>query len=87
MDHNQFSTSFDSMLSNIVKRQADFNRGLNTGKSAAEFHIGRNGIWSTTNKDGSTTFSYERLGYHANTAYFFQGVLESGVAIVDHRQR
>ena len=86
MNWEQFKTHFDKMPVNIARRQEARAKGLKTGQDATEFHIAVNSVWSTTNKDGSSTFAYERLGYHANTAYFFQGILESGVEIIDHRR-
>jgi len=36
-------------------------------------------------KDGSSMTSYEKIGYHANTAGLLQGFLESGVVIKVYR--
>lgn len=81
----QLKTEFDGIPSNKANRTVEYERGLKTGIEATEFHISYSGTWSTTNKNGSSTGSYEKLGYHANTAYFFCGVAASGVKIVDHR--
>lgn len=81
--YTELKTEFDGM--HRANRGADYDRGFRVGSEATEFNISYSGTWSTVNKDGSSTGSYEKLGFHANTAYFFCGVVASGVKIVDHR--
>lgn len=85
IDYRTFVTPFDKWPENVARRDENEARGLTTGNNALEFHIAITGVWSTRNKDGSRTQSYETLGYHANTAYFFKGILASGCKIIDHR--
>jgi hypothetical protein len=63
-----------------------YDRGMRTGSGLAEFHISIGGVWSGSTMSGGHCQSYETLGYHANTAEFMRGVIESGVTIVDHRK-
>jgi hypothetical protein len=85
IDWTHYKTDFDEIAANRARRDEDYERGLEAGNRAIKFHIGVNGVWATSNKDGSHTSSTEMLGYHANTAYFLRGVLDSGVQVMDHR--
>jgi len=62
-----------------------YKKGLGMAEKATEIHIAVNGVWSTKNRDGSHTFSYEKIGYHAGTDCLMLGFRESGVPIIDHR--
>jgi hypothetical protein len=43
------------------------------------------GTWGATGKDGSTTTSYERIGYHSCTAPLMRGFLDGPAEIVVFR--
>ena len=58
--------------------------GLEIGQTYNEFHIAINNAWSASDKRRNC-FSYEKLGYHRATAELFQGILDSGIKIIDHR--
>lgn len=86
LSYAELYTPGDKIPENVARRESDYERGLKTGMNAVEFFINPRGVWSTHNKRNeygnlSSTYSYERLGYHANTAYFFAGVVASGVKI------
>ena len=61
-----------------------YKEGLERGLQATEIHISPTGVWSTDNKDGSSTQSYECLGYHACTAPLLSGFLNSGSPVIVH---
>lgn len=76
-----FATPFDTMPENLAKRKVDYDRGMNIGMNAKRVVLDRGLRWEAMNLDGSYTVSYEKLGYHANTAYFYAGLIASGVHI------
>jgi len=92
LDWQKFETPFDSMPSNVARQQDRYNEGLETGRNAKEFHLSVRGVWSTENRvdaNGygmSYTSSYEGIGYHANTAHFLHGILDSGCPVIVHRR-
>ncbi len=77
-----FRTRMD--IPNDEHAQEQYQTGLQIGKEYAKFHIAVNRVWSAS-KPGSCCFSSEKLGYHRATAEFFQGILDSGIEIIDHR--
>lgn len=79
--YHAFMTPFDALPSNLAKRGEDYNRGLSVGMQAKCVTLSRTLCWSAVHLDGSIIQSYERIGYHANTAYFFAGLVASGVKI------
>lgn len=76
-----FATGWDNLPENIAKRSADYDRGWKVGMNAKRIILNRSLRWESDNLDGSYTTSYEKLGYHANTAYFYAGLVASGVQI------
>lgn len=67
-------------------KKLNFLRGLETGKQAKHVFVATNNVWSASMKDGGHLSSYEKLGYHAGTAYFFFGLLKSGCPITVYRK-
>ena len=47
-------------------------------------HIAVNGVWSARNGDGSSTFSYEKLDYHAGCREFLEGLRDLGIPFTFH---
>lgn len=85
LDSSRFATPYDKLPVNIARQQESYRRGLKVGEQAIEVGINYTGAWYATNRDGSFVSSYECIGYHANTRYFWQGVIDSGVKIVVKR--
>ena len=50
-----------------------------------DFHIGINGAWSATSKEGASITSYARIGYTPYSAELLQAVLDSDCAFYVHR--
>lgn len=74
-------------MDNLSQRETEYERGLAVGSKARAFYISQRGAWSTRNEDDSHTNAYEVLGYHAGTAYFYAGVVASGVPVIDFRSK
>lgn len=68
----------------IIDDKEQFRKGLEIGKNAKEIHISVNNVWNTINKDGSSTNSYERIGYHRGTISLLRGFLKSKKPIFKH---
>lgn len=81
----KFGTPFDGMPSNLENREKRYQDGLKVGKDAKAVVVGPTDVWSAQMKDGASLQSYERIGYHANTKAFWQGVLDSGVKVIVYR--
>lgn len=84
----QFRTNLDHLPGKAYE-QEQHTKGLEIAETATEFHIAVNGVWSTTNKTGSHTQSYERLGYHSCTYHLVMGLIEgiengTEVKIIDY---
>lgn len=82
----RFATEFDT----VARGAEQFNRGLEIGKQAYEIHIGINDVWSARVKNPfgdipSTVQSYEKIGYHANTADLLRGFICSKCKLIVHR--
>lgn len=82
LDASRFATDHDTLAVNIARQEENYQRGLRTGQNATEVGINYNGAWFASNRDGSFLTSYESIGYHANTRFFWQGVIDSGVRII-----
>lgn len=80
-----YRTDYDPQHVKTGYKEKQYNRGLQMAGECHKVHIARNGVWSSDNKDGSTTFSCETLGLHACTADLLQGWLDGGVTIIDYR--
>lgn len=66
-------------------RKKRYEEGLQTAEEYEYVTIAINGVWGGRKKDGASVGSYEKLGFHACTADFLQGILESGVQVIDYR--
>lgn len=73
-----FGTSFDV---DINKRRENYERGLKTGEECTKVWVSANGTWGGDTKNGGIITSYEGIGYHAYTADFWRGILNSGVPV------
>lgn len=69
-----------------AKQVENFKRGFLTGRRAEHVFVAVNNVWSAKTKDGGHLQSYEKLGYHAGTAWFFLGVLKSGCPVTIYRR-
>jgi len=65
--------------------EKQYQKGLDIGRKANLVSISIYGSWTAQMKDGGSMTSYEKIGYHANTAGLLQGFLESGVVIKVYR--
>jgi hypothetical protein len=82
---DDFRTDFDALKCNLDKREEKYQKGLALGLASLYVSIACNSTWGASGKDGSSTHSYEGIGYHANTADFLRGIIDSGVPIVVYR--
>ncbi len=82
LDASAFRTSFDVSKDRGKER---YQRELLCCAEYVTFHIGINGTWSATTREGGSVTSYEGIGYHAYTAELLQAVLDSDCAFVIHR--
>jgi len=80
-----YRTPYDTQHEKTGYKTKQYQKGLEMARDCYVVYIARNGVWSSDNRDGSTTFSYEGIGYHACTADLLQGWLDGGVTIVDYR--
>lgn len=62
-----------------------YEKGKRQGEQAVVITISVSGTWGSSNKSGSSTSSYEGIGYHACTADLLRGFLESGAPIRVYR--
>lgn len=85
LDANNFWSDFEGRAGRIDPDSRDYQRGLAQGRKSTEVGICANGTWYARGKDSSSTTSYEGIGYHAGTANFWAGVLDSGCAVYVHR--
>jgi len=87
LNWQQFATPFDSLPSHVADKTAErqYQAGLDIGHNATEIHLSYRGVWSSRNKSGSSTGSYEGIGYHAWTCELLHGFLDSGTPIIVHR--
>jgi hypothetical protein len=60
-------------------------KALETGAGAVRITIAVNDTWGACRKDGGSTSSYEKLGYHSGTRELMAGFLESGTPIEVYR--
>lgn len=77
-----FRTGFDT---DADKREDRYQKELARCRDYTIFHIGANGTWSATTKDGGSVSSYEGIGYHAYTADLLRAVLDSDCPFIVHR--
>ncbi len=85
LDASTLRNSFDGFASNVARADQRYRDGLKVGAEANEVHVSINDVWGADCKNGGALSSYERLGYHAGTADFWRGVLDSGCAICVYR--
>lgn len=84
LDPENFRTENDHLPpSKYAKEQHE--KGLLTGLRSRQISIAINSVWGAIGLDGSSTSSYEGIGYHSRTAELLQGFLDSGCRIVVHR--
>ena len=81
---DNFMTGFDGPR-NMEYSLEQYYKGRQIGKDADCIHIAVNDVWGASMKDGSSVASYEKIGYHAATAFLLQGFLESGCKVLVHR--
>jgi len=86
MNASTLATPFDTPAGSA----AQYAKGLEIGRAALAVHIAVNGTWSADMRtdrpsERRSISSYEKLGYHADTAALLRGFVESGCQIVDHR--
>jgi hypothetical protein len=87
LDWRNFITEYDAH-NGKEKADAQYQKGFIIGKKNAVVGVGAGGTWWAQGRPeqgcpmGSSTTSYEGIGYHANTADFWRGVLDSGCKIV-----
>ena len=80
-----FRTKFDWLANNKKTQAVQYEKGKQIGAASVYVSISANGTWGARGKDGSSTHSYEGIGYHACTADLLHGFLDSGVPIVVFR--
>lgn len=87
LDWNSFETDCDSFQPNLDRKYAEiqYNKGVEIGKNANVICISHRSIWSSCNKDGSLTSSYEGIGYHACTKDLLHGFIDSGCTLAIRR--
>lgn len=76
-----FRTEFD----NPAHGEEQYRNGLRIGNECEVISIGISGVWGGTPKTGGSLSSYERIGYHANTADLLRGFLASGARVHVYR--
>jgi len=86
LDWEFFVTDFDAMPVNRARAQEAYEKGLETGRENEVVFVTGRGTWGAKRPDCQTT-SYEGIGYHANTAHFWHGVLDSGCRVEVYRYR
>lgn len=74
-----FTTGFDDASPYGADEQ--YRKGLAIGSASEEVVIAVNSTWSARGLDGSSTTSYEKIGFHANTADLLRGFIDSGCQI------
>jgi len=60
---------------------SNYDRGLKTGNEMKEVTIALNNVWGGRSKDGGHVSSYEKIGHHAGSVEFLDGVLASGYPV------
>jgi hypothetical protein len=60
-------------------------KGRRIGMQSKSVTIALNDTWSADGKTGGILTSYQRLGYHADTAALLRGLLDSGVMLAVYR--
>ena len=84
LDPELFKTDFDGAGPHTPARQ--YRVGYGIGLTSAEVQISESSTWGASRLDGSSTTSYEKIGYHAGTTDLLRGFLASGVRIVVYRR-
>ena len=80
------SSALDGWDKRPDAKKLAYEKGLKTGREATKFSVAVNNVWSCDCKNGGFLSSYEKLGYHAHTASFFRGVLDSGCPVYVYRR-
>lgn len=69
-----------------AKCERRYQEGLALGPRVRCFNVCANGTWSADMLDGGYMSSYEGIGYHACSAAFLRGILDSGAAVRIYRE-
>lgn len=77
------ATNFRTALDRVDGFAKRFQEGLSTGARFAELGISTNGAWYASGPGVLT--SYEIIGYHADSAAFWAGVLKSRCRLAVYR--
>ena len=80
-----FRTSWDGIASNVAARDARYADGLKISREAEYVSISARGTWGAQTLDGGSIFSYEGIGYHANTEAFLRGLLDGPAPVIVYR--
>lgn len=80
-----FRNAYDTLACNVAKREARYQEGIADGNGYSAFFINYKSVWYASGKDGSQISSYEGIGYHATTADFYRGILDSGCPVFVQR--
>ncbi len=63
------------------RKNAHFNRGVETADEMESVTIAVNNVWGGRLKNGGSSQSYEKIGYHAGSTDFIRGVLAAGCPV------
>lgn len=83
---SNFVTEYDKLSCNVARQEQRRQAGLENGKSYAYVFINARSVWGASGLDGSSTTSYEGIGYHANTASWYAGILASNCPVFVQRR-
>jgi hypothetical protein len=75
---------FRTPSDNPVYGEEQFREGKATADAWEVVSIGISGVWGAS-REGSSLTSYERIGYHANTADLLRGFLAGSARVVVYR--
>ena len=81
LDPDRFKTPNDG-LPPPGYADEQYQKGLRISHESVSVHLSVTGTWGATGKDGSSTTSYERIGYHSCTAPLLRGFLDGPAAVV-----
>jgi len=76
---------FTTAMDNTSGDDQQYTKGLDIGRKANLVSISIYGSWTAQMKDGGSMTSYEKIGYHANTADLLRGFIDSAVPIKVYR--
>jgi hypothetical protein len=78
---SNFRTEYDSAAGGAEA----YAKGRRIGAKAQEVTIAINDTWGATSDNGGHITSYQRIGYHADTAELLRGILDSGCKLAVYR--